>query len=196
MAARGSIVRMICVVLCCGLNSCDLFKTRTPEEPSQASSNYVPPTDAGQVLDNMVRAFQDGNSVNYAKSFSDSLFDFEAAVNARTRYGGVFGAWNKLTEQQYFEKAVSRLEKNSSVLLTFDPYSVIPTSDSSQVETNYHLVVPHTVTGLTKDFVGHVQFTFVRNQSGLWSISRWLDVDINASDSTWSDLKGIASAQW
>ncbi len=78
-----SFVIAIGIMLCFSLMSCDLFKTRTPEEPSQQSSNYVPPTDVSLVLQNMVNAFQDGNAVNYAKSFSDASFSFYTLNDAK-----------------------------------------------------------------------------------------------------------------
>jgi hypothetical protein len=175
--------------------SCDLFKTRTPQEPSQQSSNYVPPTDAQIVLQNMENSFHDASAVNYIKSFSD-FFDFEATANARNIYVSEFMNWDRSKEQVYFEKIVLHLEKNSSMALKFDPYTPTPFGDSSQVEVNYQLTIPHIETDVAKKFTGHAQFTIVRDQSGYWSISRWVDSYVNASDSTWSDLKGIAISRW
>jgi hypothetical protein len=78
-------VLSIGIVLCFSLMSCDLFKTRTPAEPSQQSSNYIPPTDPSLVLQNMISACQDGNAVNYAKSFSNNTFTFTPSTNARNK---------------------------------------------------------------------------------------------------------------
>ena len=44
-------------------------------------------------------------------------------------------------------------------------------------------------------FNGQVQYTLTQ-VSGLWYINQWVDVAVNVSDSTWSDLKGIAYSQW
>jgi hypothetical protein len=177
---------------------CDIFKTRTPEEPTQESSNYVPPTEAGLVLQNMSNAFHDANADNYAKSFQDSLFSFEATAAARSGYGGVLLAWNKTAEKTYFENMTHRLQPNARMTLTFETYAPVPlSSDSNQIETVYHLTIPHTVAAMTKSFNGHVQFVCVRNQSGYWFIRRWVDSGLNnTTDSTWSDLKGIAYSQW
>ena len=137
---RGSIV-VIWHSLCLGLISCDLFKTRTPAEPSQQSSNYVPPTDVGLVLQNMINAFHDGNAVNYAKSFTDLSFEFEAAPGARVRYGDELTNWDKMKEQKYFENVIQHTDQNSDVVLEFESYTPNPINDSSQVGTNYHLTV-------------------------------------------------------
>jgi hypothetical protein len=56
----------------------------------------------------------------------------------------------------------------------------------------YLLNVPSTVVGgLAKVYKGQAQFTLGRDPlKGSWYISRWVDYELNPSDSTWSDLKG------
>jgi hypothetical protein len=187
-----SLVIAIGISLSLNLVSCDLFKTRTPEEPSQQSSNYVPPTDASLVLQNMVNAFKDRDVVNYSKSFSEASFSFEPATSARTRYGGVFMTWDKTKEQQYFENVKNSLQQNSTMTLEFIPLTSTNYQDSCEIGTSYHLNVPHTRTTVAKYFTGQSQFTIIRDpQIGYWYISRWVDVAVNPSDSTWSDLKGV-----
>lgn len=186
-----SLVIVIGIALCFNLMSCDLFKTRTPEEPSQQSSTYVPPTDASIVLQNMVGAFKDGDAVNYTKSFSDASFNFIPATSAQGKYGIDWGIWGKTQEQQYFKNLMNHFN-NSSVILTFESVTPIPlNSTTCQVETAYNLTLPIEA-GMIKKFGGQVQYTLVQDQSGLWYINRWVDV---GTDSTWSDLKGFAS-EW
>jgi hypothetical protein len=181
--------------LCLGLISCDLFKTRTPAEPSQQSSNYVPPTDPSLVVQNIIDAFQDGNAVNYAKSLSGLAFIFTPSTSAKTKYGIDWTAWGKPQEQQCFEKILNHFSSSSKVVLSFDVFTPSYNNTISQVETNYHLIMPAEA-GVVMKFNGKVQFTLAQDQSGLWYINQWVDVAVNASDSTWSDLKGIAYSQW
>ena len=179
------------IAFCFNLMSCDLFKTRTPAEPSQQSSNYIPPTDASLVLQNMVNAFQDRDAVNYSKSFSETSFSFEPATSARTRYGGELMNWDKTKEQQYFENVKNSLQQNTNVTLEFVPMTSTNFPDSCEIGTAYHLNVPHTRTAVAKVFTGQSQFTIIRDpQIGYWYIRRWVDIGVNPSDSTWSDLKG------
>ena len=186
-----SLVMAIGMMLCLSLISCDLFKTRTPEEPSQQSSNYIPPTDASLVLQNMVSAFQDGDAVNYTKSFSETSFSFEPSTSARTRYGGELLSWDKTKEQDYFKNVINSLQPNSKVTLVFTPMTSTNFPDSCEIGTAYQLTVPHTKANVAKVFVGQSQFTIIRDpQIGYWYIRRWVDVGVNPSDSTWSDLKG------
>jgi hypothetical protein len=187
-----SVSIIIGIALCFTVLSCDLFKTRTPEEPSQQSTNYIPPTDVSLVLQNMVNAFQDGDVVNYGKSFSETLYSFEPATSASTKYGGELMMWDKTKEQQYFENVKNSLQQNSSMKLEFVPITSTNFSDSCEIGTAYRLNVPHTRMNVAKVFVGQAQFTIIRNsQNGYWYIRQWVDVgEVNPSDSTWSDLKG------
>ena len=185
----------ICIAFCLSVISCDLFKTRTPAEPSQQSSNYIPPTDPSLVMQNMPNAFQDGNAVNYAKSFSGTSFSFTPSTSAKNKYGIDWTTWNKTQEQQSFEKILNHFSKNSKVVLAFDPFLPTYNNTTSQVETDYHLTLPLDA-GVMKKFNGRGQFTLAQDQSGLWYINQWVDLGTSVSDSAWSDLKGIAYSQW
>jgi hypothetical protein len=185
------VAMMMSMVLCFSMSSCDLFKTRTPQEPTQSSSNRIPPTDPEKVLQNMIDAFHDKNTENYLYSLSSVSFTFEATANAQRNFGSTFLAWDKSSEHDYFAKLIIQVPQNSFITLKFDSMSVDPTAtDSSQGDTYYNLTIPFTGTNPIKNFRGRAQFMFARDQNGLWFIRRWLDIGLNASDSTWSDLKG------
>jgi hypothetical protein len=186
---------VIGIVVCLSLMSCDLFKTRTPAEPSQQSSNYIPPTDPSIVLQNMTSAFQDGNAVNYTKSFSSNYFLFTPSASARNKYGIDWTTWSKAQEQQCFEKILNHFSTKSKVVLTFELFTPTYSNNTSQVETDYHLTLPSDA-GVIKKFNGRVQYTLAQDQSGLWYINQWVDVGTTVSDSTWSDFKGVAFSQW
>jgi hypothetical protein len=187
---RKVIIVMSLALLFGGI-SCDLFKTRTPQEPTRSSSNRIPPTDPEKVLQNMIDAFRDKNKINYLYSFSDVSYVFEATAKASSVYGSVFLLWDKSSEGNYFDQVVNKLQQNSAVTLKFDSINVVPTAtDSSQGDTYYNLTIPLAETNIAKNFKGRAQFMFARDQTGLWYIRRWLDIGLNASDSTWSDLKG------
>jgi hypothetical protein len=181
------------IVLCFRLMSCDLFKTRTPEEPSQQSSTYVPPTDVSLVLPNMVSAFQDGDVGHYLLSFSDAAFIFEPSTKANSKYGNTWLIWSKVQEQQYFDNIQSNLQNNSKATLVFSQTIYGIPSDICDVTTLYQLEVPLKNAVGVKTFKGQAQFQLIRDsKTSDWSIQKWGDSDpgSNASDSTWSDLKG------
>jgi len=191
-----NVVGVVVLLSCLGVISCDLFKTRTPEEPSQKSSNYVPPTEPSLVFQNMTNAFHDANSVNYGLSFADTvksdyLFVFEPTLQAQSRYTGVFLQWTKLSEQQYFANMQSKLQSGSVPtleFLTLTPQGIA--TDSIQYEATYRLTVPHTQSNIPTLAKGNAQFFLVSDHSRNWVIRRWVDLAQNQSDFTWSDLKG------
>ncbi len=176
--------------------SCNIFETRTPESPSQTSSNYIPPSEPSLVFTNMVNAFRDLNSLNYLKSFADSStagrsFGFEPTPQSKLRYGGVFLNWSKQAEQQYFENMKSKIAGGTSATLTFDALTAQSLqSDSAQYEATYRLTVPHTVTSVSTQAKGKAQFFLIADRSRNWVIWRWVDLSVNTTDFTWSDLKG------
>lgn len=188
---RWKVIVLICLVLCCCAISCDLFKTRTPEEPVLVSSNDVPATDASLVFQNMIYAFQESNAVNYSKTISGSSFTFTASGNAIQRYVQL-SDWNKSKEQQYFTNVINRLVKNSKVSLEFTTIaSQNYPPDSCELVKNYLLNVPSTVSSPANVYKGQAKFTLIRDPlNGYWYIRRWVDYELSPSDLTWSDLKG------
>ena len=177
-------------------SACNIFETRTPEPPSQSSSNFVPATDPSLVFSNMTNAFRDMNSVNYLKSFADSSsagrsFSFEPTQQAKIKYGGVFLTWNKQSEQQYFENMRSKVPSSSVATLSFETLTVQSLqSDSAQYEATYRLTVPHTVATLPTVATGKAQFLLIADRSRNWVLWRWVDLTTSTSTFSWSDLKG------
>lgn len=182
---------VISLLLCLTYISCDIFETRKASDPNQIGS--IPPkaTIDTLVLYNMRNAFREGNKVNYLYCFSDGSFSFEATARARGAYPNTFDGWDKSSEERYFSNVIGQLARNSTAELGFGPYTSIPLGfgDSSRIEADYQLTIPHTKVGVTKNFSGHAQFTLARNESAVWSIIRWVDNGPPLSDSTWSDLK-------
>ncbi len=175
-------------------SSCDLFKTREPENPVQPSSTFVPPTEPSIVFSNMVNSFRDVNSLNYGKSFSDSTtagrtFVFQPTSQAQAQYG-VFLSWSRQSEQQYFDRMKSELQSSSvpSLVLSFLSQSVA--GDSAQYEASYQLTVPHTRTGVSQSAVGKAQFYLRKDNVQNWVIWRWVDLANQPADFTWSNFKG------
>lgn len=178
------------------LSACNIFDTRDPEPPSQSSSSYVPATEPSLVFSNMSNAFRDMNSLNYVKSFSDSLtsgrgFSFEPTPQAKVKYIGVFLLWNKQSEQQYFDNMRSKIPAGSTATLVFQTLSVQSLqSDSAQYEATYTLTAPHSVAAVPKVATGKAQFFLLADRSRNWVIWRWVDLPTGTGNAAWSDLKG------
>ncbi|HEY6953143.1 MAG TPA: hypothetical protein VI758_12120 [Bacteroidota bacterium] len=177
--------------------SCDIFQTRTADPPAQTSSSYVSPVVASDVFDNMRSAFQDQNPENYLKSFSDSAtfgrtFVFDASPQARSQYFGVFIAWTKQSEQEYFTNMNAKILAGKAAGLSFTTLSAVSEqSDSAQYDAEYLLTVPHSQAGIPTVFQGRAQFFLIRNSlNSTWSIWHWVDFRDAQNDPGWSDLKG------
>jgi len=198
--APGSTILALRGLLCVPLlvAGCGLFDTREPEDPSVIRSTFDPPTEPSIVLGNIEASFRELNEVNYLKCFTDSLsggeLEFYPTAEAASRYG-IFLNWSKAQEQEYFLNIRSRLPTGSVLSLTFDPPSVqSQTSDSSQVEVAYDLVVPHGQQSVPDRGRGRAQFVLVLDRrTGFWAIRRWTDLGIDATTTSWSDIKGAFS---
>jgi hypothetical protein len=178
--------------------SCNIFETRTPESPSQTSSNYSPPYNSSDVFDNMKNAFRDLNTLNYLRSFTDSsiggrLYQFDPTPQARTQYVGVFISWTKQSEQQYFDNMRSKIPTGTTASLDFSPppNPISVQADSAQYEVVYMLNIPHTQTGIPTIFQGRAQMFLIKDRiTSTWAISHWIDLRYAQNDVSWSDLKG------
>lgn len=176
--------------------TCNIFETRDPENPVQSSANFTPPTDVNIVFDNMTNAFKDLSSFNYIQSFSDSAlsgrtFVFQPSSQAASEHSGVFAAWSRQSEQQYFDNFKTQLQPSSvpSLLLSFTSESI--TADSAIVEGTYQLTIPHTKPAVEQSASGRFQFFLFKDSREFWVVSRWTDLADQPGDFTWSDFKGV-----
>jgi len=175
--------------------SCGLLQTRTPDPPSQARSNFTPATDPTIVFQNLSNAFSDLNVVNYLRCLADpttpgGAFQFEPTANARLQYASVFAGWSKTSEQQYFQNAKSKLASGGGMTLEMTWTQQGIASDSAQFDVVYTLTVQHTQPNVPTVAVGKGQMVLAVDQTRSWVIRRWVDIANNATDFTWSDLKG------
>ncbi len=189
-----AVVLCVLCLLLISHSACNIFETRTPEDPEQVSSNYIPPTQPDHVFTNMTNAFRDLNSVNYSKSFADSstsgrTFRYEATPQARSRYAGVFAHWTRQSEQQYFENIRSRLSLGAIPTLNINITAQTLSSDTAFFEAAYQLNIPQQAVS-PKEARGRAHFYLVVDRTGSWSIWRWIDIANAPTDMTWSDIKG------
>jgi hypothetical protein len=194
------------VISLCGLvallmttQGCDIFSTRTPEKPSEASSSFVPPTTPSIVIDNLVSAIRERNTENYIRCFVDSSFSqnrfvFQATQSAQTASGSLFRDWNLSSERSYFENVRSKVPEGaeSTLLLTDGKFETIQ-ADSAVYTATYTLVVQHTVQNIPQQAQGTLLFVLTLDRNNSWSIYRWID-NKTGNDFSWSDFKARFSS--
>lgn len=201
MRAHSFLKATLCVLMVCSLDSCDLFKTRTPEDPVQSSSTYPPPKDPSIVFQNMSKAFSEMNSFYYLASFIDTTnsaysFAFDPTATARSNFPGTFFNWSKSSEATYFMNTGSKLQKGKAPSLEFSTLNQQnTTTDSVQYEATYQLVL-YVQPDMTFRAQGRAQFVLVTDKSRNWAIRYWIDFAQSPTDTTWSDLKAIAITLW
>ncbi|MDA0986640.1 MAG: hypothetical protein O3A55_03455 [Bacteroidetes bacterium] len=178
--------------------SCDIFSTRTPEDPLIEGNTNPPATTPQLVISNFISSLQNKNILDYESLFSDTLqggrlFKFNPTSSAKNRFGNLFQDWNKYSEKQFITKLFSSLNKSSSPNLTLSSSLYEYTySDSARFSSNYILTVNHNSTSISTKFNGKFYLLLSKNKSNIWSISTWDDFE-SSKDSSFSDCKGAFS---
>ncbi len=167
---------------------CDLFKTRDPESPTQATSDYTPPTTPETVIDNFKAAVEEHNTVNYMRCFVDTTASSRTFLFTPSGdFQGVFHAWTLDDEQRYFQN-LGDPSPGVPYLSLSNLQQANRTATSTEFTSNYILFYPHHRADLTKQVQGYMHLYLEVNTKNQWSIYRWDDTR-TVSDSTWSYLK-------
>lgn len=182
------------VILSIFFMSCDLFDTRIPQEPGSGNQTLPIAFTKEILFANFRDAFQQKNSDEYRKLFSDTSthnqqFIFIPAASAGTRYS--FLSWDKVTEDEYFRNIIASVGSSSSFrfdLVTI-PKIVSYQSDSAKYSFMYLLFVPHNRGAVTQQFVGSGDVYVSPDKNAIWRLYRWVDFETK-KDSSWSELKG------
>lgn len=173
---------------------CGLFEPRDPEDPSQSSLNYLPPTDPSLVMANLQSAIEQKSVANYVACFANASrgatpFSFTPSADAAAAFGGTLMSWTLQEEQSYFQNLISRSSPSAYAALTLTLTSTTVTSDSVISAYDYVLVFEHNETGFPTTARGSLQFTMRQDASNFWMIQRWVDFK-TTPDISWSHFKG------
>lgn len=174
------------------VTACDLFTTRDAEDPNQNRSNFVTPSSASLVIQNLKNSLADKNVQNYLSCFVDTLyssrqFSFSASSEALIQFQ--MQDWGKDEEQRYFNAVINKVNQNVDIQLALKDtiYSSLG-GDSAIYSANYDLTVPF-ATSNTIVYSGNLEFKLLRDERSLWSIYFWKDTKGQVNPS-WSELKG------
>ncbi len=175
---------------------CSIFEPREPEQPSQSSSGYLPPTSAQTVITNLQNSIEQKNVQNYINCFSDPSrsarpFTFVPSADAAALFPSILNSWTFTQERDYMTNLIAKAVPNgfSGLVLTLtSPPSV--SADSEVYSYDYLLTFQHTEAGFPSTARGSLQFAIgVDNSTQQWSIYRWIDLK-TTTDITWSSFKG------
>lgn len=174
---------------------CQLFAPRDAEEPNSTSGQFLPPSEATNVIANLQKAVELKSVAGYVGCFSDGStglppFAFIPSSEGSAQYGPLFQNWTANEERSYFQNLSAQVTVASASSLTLIQKSILSAADSNIVEYDYVLVFEHTDGSFPKSAAGHMQLALLRNSNNVWAITRWSDFKTTSSATTWSLFKG------
>lgn len=173
--------------------SCNIFETRSPESPSQQSSQFIQPVTPDIVFQNLKNSIEDYNVDNYIRCLSDveitnKNFKFiPAAVTGIDR--AIFNNWSIESERQYFINLGKPPYGRANLTLT-NRRDVYVSSDSVVINYDYLLFYPRANQNYNAN--GNAQFYLSVDRNGNWSIYRWEDFNTTQA-LTWTHIKAVFS---
>jgi len=183
-------VTLLLVILVSG---CDLFTTRSPEQPDTPANSIVPAFSPKILFENLKSSIEQKVLDNYMACFVDSSFlnrkfKFIAASGSVSQYP-TLNNWTLESERQYFrwQKAIS--QSGSSVTLTLSNSFNTQFGDSAEYQFDYDLSLSANDQAISGNYVGIVRFKIFLDSRKQWVIVQWED-SRKSSGQTWSDLKG------
>ena len=173
------------LVLCTG---CDVFSTRTPEEPVDEAGTFLQPDTPEQVIENVQFAIAELNPPNYTRSFN-STFMFRPTESARASDENIWGTWSQTEENQYFSTlvAAAQFASNHELVLSNQTISIIE-EDRFEIDASYVLTVNHNRPNVPTTVQGRLIWVMTQGEDGLWGLSEWTDREVG-NEASWSDLK-------
>jgi hypothetical protein len=172
------------------VQSCDLFQSREPENPSETKSSYRVPVEPTDVIENLKNSFKDKNSYDYKKNFSsgsplvDRDFYFIPSSNVATSFPA---DWNISQEFQYFNNMVIRVPNEIPIQLSFTNEEYDLQADSAIYAAEYSISVP-VQNAAPVLYEGNLRFIMVTDRNSAWVIYYWSDIAKQGFKS-WSELK-------
>lgn len=171
--------------------SCDLLTTRTPEDPVNSGSNFIPASDGETLFKNLQSSIQDGIVENYMACFVDSSylkknFVFNPSSGSVINHQSL-SYWDLKAEKNYFINLQSKIQQKSKINFSYTITEKVPSSDSAEYVIDYTISITSAV--LPGTFSGSSRFKIFEDSRNQWVIVEWQDIKKDDFES-WSDLKG------
>lgn len=184
---------LIFILLWSVATSCNLFETRSPEEPDQSPVAFFPATNPTQLIQNFTNSIKYKRPQNYSDCLiNDQRFNFSASADAFAQYQSIFNRWTYQDENRFFQSLVSNVSSQNLISISFDKISFNYASpDSIIFNANYEISFVLKQSSMSDNYAGSMQMTFVPTSDGVYKILRWSDYP-SKNDSlipTWSTLK-------
>ena len=178
--------------------SCELFTTRTPENPEgTGNGGWQFPESPEAALENLNSAMGRRSSADYLRLFlhdnqSYPEFRFYPDPVSNASNPGIFDEWNTSREQKHCQSLFAPVNLPLDSLLTLETVIDRQTTlaDTANLTVSYRLYVGHKIADRSRDFEGRAEFRLLRIDDGGWYILSWTDFRTTGK-SCWSDLKAL-----
>lgn len=179
---------ILLVIVLTASSGCDLFSTRTPEEPIDEAGTFLQPDTPEQVIENIQFSIAELNPPNYFRSLNPS-FMFTPTEQARAQDQNIWITWSQTEENQYFTTiaATAQFSAGHELVLTNQTISII-TNDRFEIDASYVLTINHNRPNVPTSVQGRLIWVMTQGEDGLWNLSEWTDREVGNTPS-WSDLK-------
>ncbi len=166
------------ILLIVFLISCEIFRTRTPEEPNESNLNFPPPTTPQTLLDNFTKSFNQKNIAIFQSCFwiENNAYRFFPSSDALSIYLNVFQNWTFTSEINFAKNLFNKFSSNEYLNMQFSNkiFSSYST-DSTVFVADYEVNVNSKDNTINNVYKGTTQLVLVIDKAGLWKIIRWYD---------------------
>lgn len=187
---------LLIILLTISMVSCELFSTRTPENPDSDATGYIPPTSFDLVILNLKNAVAEKNLNNYMLCFSESGFteirDFKyyATPKSAAQNQTLFSNWGRQSEEKYFNSMITASIDQVKPNLAFTDEQYQNFSDSIIFTGNYLLNINFNDPQSNNNYSGNLRLVLKNSPTGFWYITSWYDFERDDSELlTWSFLR-------
>jgi hypothetical protein len=192
MKAYTSFARIASAIVLLGLQGCDLFATRSPENPTSEGGTFLQADTPDRVVENLRLAISEVNTRNYRRSLSDGLV-FQPTATAQAR-DAIWAGWTVTEEESYFTTlaAATSAAASQSLELNDQTFTLVD-AQKAVLDATYVLTTGHNRPEVPTVFQGRLSWEIEQRNDGLWDVTRWTDQELG-SEPSWSDLKAAFSS--
>lgn len=175
------------VLLAATLAACDVFSTRTPEDPISEAGTFTQPDAPDLVVDNLQAAIAELNTANYRRSLAEDM-TFEPTAVAQARDPSLWASWSRIEEVSAFTTLAEAASQSTGHSLRLEDTAAELSDTRFTLDATYVLVIRHRRPTVPDTVQGRLVWQIEQGADGLWALRRWTDQELG-NTASWSDLK-------
>lgn len=189
---------ILIILLSLFATACDVFPTRTPETPIVINQNFTPATTQSILISNFEKSIKLSDYNAYISCFASRKngqkkgFEFVPSNDVASQYSTLFKNWGDLEEGRNFKSILAHTSTGTKIELSLYGAEFSDISSDSLIYTaNYTLSLFAENENKESIYSGKILLNIYREDSGIWFISKWIDILTNTEEKylSWSNLK-------